>query len=72
MRTLFRNAHIVSPGREIVNGAMLIADDRIAGIFPDGILKIPADRIVDLQGKTLLPGFFDIHFHGRNDSQSRI
>lgn len=67
MRTLFRNAHIVSPGREIVNGAMLIADERIAGIFPDGILEIPADRIVDLQGKTLLPGFFDIHFHGRDN-----
>lgn len=67
MKTLFRNAHIISPGIEIARGAMLIHGDRIAGLFPDGVPDAPAERVIDLEGKILLPGFVDIHFHGRGN-----
>lgn len=67
MKTLFRNARILTAGLELPRGSMRIDGDRIDGLFPDGEADIPADRIVDLEGQTLLPGFFDIHFHGRDN-----
>lgn len=67
METLFCNAHIVSPGVEILRGAMLIRQDRIVGIYAESEPLPEADRKIDLRGKYLLPGFFDIHFHGRDN-----
>ena len=67
METLFCNAHIVSPGLEIPRGAMLIRENRIAGLYPETEPLPEAGRKIDLDGKYLLPGFFDIHFHGRDN-----
>ena len=67
METLFCNAHIVSPGVEILRGAMLIRQNRIVGIYAESEPLPEADRKIDLRGKYLLPGFFDIHFHGRDN-----
>lgn len=67
MKTLFRHADLVTPGLEIRDGAMLICDDRIAGLYDASEEPPEADRIFDLSGMTLLPGFFDIHFHGRDN-----
>ena len=67
MKTLFRNERILTAGLEHIRGTRRIDGDRIDGLFPDGEADIPADRIVDLEGQTLLPGFFDIHFHGRDN-----
>ena len=67
MKTLFCNAHIVTPGLEIARGAMLIRENRIAGLSEDSEEFPEADRKIDLRGKYLLPGFFDIHFHGRDN-----
>ena len=49
---------------------MLIDGKRIAGLFLPSEEKsavAQAERILDLEGKTLLPGFFDIHCHGRDN-----
>ncbi len=67
MRTLFCNAHIVSPGMDLPGGAMLIRNNRVAGLYPDPEGLPEADKTIDLKGKFLLPGFFDIHFHGRDN-----
>lgn len=67
METLFCNAHIVTPGLEIVRGAMLIRENRIVGLSEESEVFPEADRKIDLRGKYLLPGFFDIHFHGRDN-----
>lgn len=64
MSTLFRHAHIVTAGFDLSDGALWVRGNRIAGIYA-GTDDLPeAERQIDLQGRYLLPGFIDIHFHG--------
>jgi imidazolonepropionase-like amidohydrolase len=45
---------------------VLIENNRIVAVGPRGSAPIPADaRQIDLAGKTLIPGFVDIHSHMR-------
>ncbi|KAI1110414.1 amidohydrolase [Nemania sp. NC0429] len=50
----------------IRNGAVLVTDDRIAGLYDEASPKgIPADaEIVDCTHKIITPGFIDTHRHG--------
>ncbi len=58
-----RDARILDPGHGIdETGDLLVRDGRIAPL--DG--EIPPDsRTLDLSGKVVVPGFFDIHVHLR-------
>lgn len=48
----------------IESGDILIIGNRIAAIGPVGSVRIPDDAIIlDVSGKTILPGFVDIHDH---------
>ncbi|MGH9898705.1 MAG: LpqB family beta-propeller domain-containing protein, partial [Pyrinomonadaceae bacterium] len=48
----------------IEKGDVLITDNRIAGIGPQGTLKLPANaRIIDVSGRTIMPGIIDVHAH---------
>jgi len=67
MSTLFCNAHIVSAGLDLPGGAMLVRENRIAGLYAEADALPDAGRRIDLAGKYLLPGFIDIHFHGRGN-----
>jgi N-acetylglucosamine-6-phosphate deacetylase len=69
MKTLIKRARIVSPDREIENGALLLENGRIAAVFEDGAALPSADVEIDAEGRIAMPGFFDIHCHGadRND-----
>ncbi|OQA86682.1 MAG: N-acetylglucosamine-6-phosphate deacetylase [Lentisphaerae bacterium ADurb.Bin242] len=64
MRTLLRNGRLVSPDRDH-SGSILLDGDKIERIFLSAEELPPADREIDLAGKTVLPGFIDIHSHGR-------
>lgn len=50
---------------EIIEDAdILVRDDRIAAVGPRGTLSVPQDASIrDMTGKTILPGFIDIHDH---------
>ena len=61
--TLFTNAQVITP-TGIYPGEVMVAADRIVEIALQGKLDAQADRIVDVQGKYLSPGFIDIHTHG--------
>ena len=51
--------------RDFFRGGLLIADDRIEAVIPEGD-HVPAhDREIDVRGKLLLPGLVDVHTHGR-------
>lgn len=52
-------------GHEILENAdLVVTDNRIAGIGPRDSIPIPAGaKIVDVSGKTVLPGFVDTHYH---------
>ncbi len=63
MKTLIKNARIISPGLDIPGGSVLIDGDRIASVYPSEV-NLDADQVIDAGGKMLLPGFIDIHSHG--------
>lgn len=77
--TLFINGNIILQDGILEQGKLLVIGDRIQGIRPgegeretsgnrDGGEEWPvlekADKVVDLQGRYLAPGFIDIHVHG--------
>lgn len=70
----FTNAHVITMNGArdtIENGVVVVTENRIAAIGKMDSVAIPNDaKIVDLAGKTLLPGYIDAHAHGpyaRND-----
>lgn len=64
--TLIKNARIISPDCDLANAAVLIADGIIKQIFAPGDELPAADEVVDIAGKMLVPGFIDVHTHGRS------
>lgn len=66
MKTLIKNCHIVSPDVELYNGAILLESKLITGVYTDGETLPDAGIVVDAGGKMTVPGFIDIHFHGRS------
>ncbi|MFA5987988.1 MAG: amidohydrolase family protein [Sphingomonas sp.] len=52
-------------GGIIDNGAIVISGDRIVAVGAAASLAIPAGaRVVDVAGKTIIPGLVDAHAHG--------
>ncbi|PYV44051.1 MAG: hypothetical protein DMG06_08005, partial [Acidobacteria bacterium] len=48
----------------IVEAQLLIRDNRIENVGQVGAFAIPPEaHKIDARGKTLLPGFVDLHFH---------
>ena len=65
MRTLIKNCRIVSPGSDIPRGDILMENGTISAVgscCPDGV-----ESIIDGEGLTAVPGFIDIHSHGRSN-----
>ena len=62
MRTLFRNARIVSSDK-IVDGCLLIENDKIVDV--DVSENTPADQVVETGGRFLIPGVIDDQVHFR-------
>jgi imidazolonepropionase-like amidohydrolase/ABC-type multidrug transport system permease subunit len=63
---LFNNAHvIVGNGAVIQNGAVLIKDGKIAEVFntPPANTKHFEAEVIDVSGKTIIPGLIDMHVH---------
>ena len=70
MRYLLKHCHlIVDDNREYLDGALLINDDIIEDLYYQSS-KIPdiedEYETLDLDGKIVMPGFFDTHCHGAN------
>ena len=47
---------------DVFEAAIAIKGDKIAAIGPEALLP-PADRVIDAQGKYVLPGLIDCHLH---------
>jgi Tol biopolymer transport system component len=63
---LLRGGRIVTMrGDEIIDrGDILIRDNRIAAVGATGSLTVPANtRVIDVSGRTILPGLVDVHAH---------
>lgn len=66
MKTLIKNCRLVSPDLDLADASILIEAGKIAGIFTASPLPA-ADRTIDAAGLTAMPGFVDVHCHGRNN-----
>ncbi len=68
--TLIRNARVFDSERAVLGGAsdVLVRDGRIVSVSAAGTGEVAATRTVDADGRTLLPGLYDMHGHvGRWD-----
>lgn len=56
---------ILTPVEEITHGAILVAEGVITAVGPRSAVTAPAGaRVIDARGRTLVPGFVDVHIHG--------
>ena len=63
---VLRGARIISmKGDEVIpSGDIVVRDNRIAAVGATGSVAIPGDaRVIDVAGKTILPGYVDAHAH---------
>lgn len=66
---VLRGARVVTMrGSEVLTGAdVVVRDNRIVGVGRRGSVPVPAGaRIIDVRGKTIVPGFVDTHAHFRH------
>ena len=64
MKTLFKNAKILTMlNEEIIDGSLVIVDNRIAYIGKEDGNFGQFDRVIDCHGNLLMPGFKNAHAH---------
>jgi imidazolonepropionase-like amidohydrolase len=66
MTTLFRNAAVLDVERGELHGdqSVLVVGDRVAEVgSPIEVRPANPDRVVDVRGRTLMPGLIDSHVH---------
>ena len=64
---VIRGARVVTPGRDLGVANVRVEGGRIVAVGAD-VRPAAGDEIVEADGLTLLPGFVDIHSHGRGGS----
>jgi Tol biopolymer transport system component len=65
-QAVLRGARVITMhGDEVLENAdILVKDNRIVSVGKSGSLTVPADaKLIDVSGKTIVPGFIDIHPH---------
>jgi Tol biopolymer transport system component len=63
---VLRGARIITmKGDEVIaNGDIVVKDNRITAVGARGQVSIPSGaRVIDVSGKTIMPGYVDIHAH---------
>jgi Tol biopolymer transport system component len=58
---------ITMKGKEIIDDAdVVVRDNRIVAVGARGQVTVPAGaRIIDVTGKTVMPGMIDVHYHAQ-------
>ncbi|TFG59909.1 MAG: N-acetylglucosamine-6-phosphate deacetylase [Spirochaetales bacterium] len=65
---LLTNGRVLAETEPLSNGYVLIKDGRIVSLGPmTGDPGLSADRVVDVKGAYISPGFIDMHTHGIMD-----
>jgi hypothetical protein len=63
---VLRGARIITmKGDEVIaSGDIVVHDNRIQAVGPTGSVAVPnGARVIDVSGKTIMPGYVDIHAH---------
>ena len=64
-REILCHCHLVTPGAELADAALEIEDGVIVRTEPGAPSWALGGR--DLEGRMVMPGFIDVHCHGRNN-----
>jgi N-acetylglucosamine-6-phosphate deacetylase len=65
--TCFRNARVVTP-TGVYPGTVLVENGVISRVCLGQSIDVAADRVIDVGGRYLSPGFIDIHTHGAGNA----
>ncbi|HOP74442.1 MAG TPA: N-acetylglucosamine-6-phosphate deacetylase [Bacillota bacterium] len=65
--TLFRNAQVIT-ATGVYPGEVLVEGGIITKVSLGKPLEVSADRVIDVGGRYLSPGFIDIHTHGAGNA----
>ncbi|MDP3749923.1 MAG: amidohydrolase family protein [Phenylobacterium sp.] len=74
-RTALTGARVVTmKGDEVIeDGVVVLNGNRIEAVGPRGSVSVPAGaRVIDVAGKTIMPGIIDVHWHGSMGSDQII
>ena len=63
MKTLIKNAHVISPGVDLKKANVVIEKGKIKAVTREPVAG-PFATVVDVKGKYVVPGFIDVHLHG--------
>ena len=66
MYTVIEKCRLISPDVEIAEASIVIENNRIIQVMPGKITPPAGAKIIDADGLTAVPGFIDLHCHGRN------
>lgn len=64
MSLLIKNCRIISDGEYSLLGSVVVDNQKIIAILPEGSTLPDCDEVIDGKGYSLLPGMIDIHLHG--------
>ena len=64
MGLFISGAHVVTPGRDLGIVGVRTENGKVVAVGTD-VRSVAGDEVIDAGGLTLLPGFVDIHSHGR-------
>ena len=66
MSLLLTNCHLISPDQDFTGSSILIENGKIRRIYAQGDALPKADRVIDAGGAMTMPGFIDVHCHGKS------
>ncbi|MCI6288284.1 MAG: N-acetylglucosamine-6-phosphate deacetylase [Lentisphaeria bacterium] len=66
MSLLLKNCHLISPDRNFKGSSILVDKGMIQRIYAEGDALPAADQLIDVCGAMTMPGFIDVHCHGKS------
>ena len=66
MSLLLTNCHLISPDQNFTGSSILLETGMIRKIFAQGAALPTADQVIDVNGAMTMPGFIDVHCHGKS------
>jgi imidazolonepropionase-like amidohydrolase len=68
-KIIFKNSLLIDGqgGDPLPDATLVVSGSRIEEVLPEGVGRsVPRGKVIDLKGKTLMPGLIDAHVHPGN------